>query len=220
MLSRRTGWDLAANAFAARLEAARSSGASLLDLTETNPTRAGLAWPAATLAAALADPRVATHEPSPQGLPEAREAVSGWLAARGAEVPPGRIVLTASTSEAYGLLLKLLCDPGDEVLVPAPAYPLLELLADLEAVRLVRYPLRYDGTWSIDLAAGRVAVSAKTSSQRSARSRSAQSPSSAASSPAESRAPTGFEGDTTTTARVRGPIRAASAPRSRCHSPS
>ena len=150
MPSRRTGWDLAANAFAARLEAARAAGAPLLDLTETNPARVGLAWPAATLAAALGDPRVADHEPTPHGLPEARAAVAAWLAARGAEVPPGRILLTASTSEAYALLLKLLCDPGDEVLVPAPSYPLLELLAGLESVSLVRYPLAYDGEWHVD----------------------------------------------------------------------
>lgn len=152
MLSRRTGWDLAANAFAARLEAARAAGRPLLDLTEANPARAGLGWPPAALAAALGDPRVADHHPTPQGLPEARAAVAGWLAARGAAVPPERILLTASTSEAYALLLKLLCDPGDEVLVPAPSYPLLDLLAGLERVALARYPLAWDGEWHLDLA--------------------------------------------------------------------
>jgi aspartate/methionine/tyrosine aminotransferase len=158
MLSRRTGWDLAANVFGARLDAARAAGGRLVDLTETDPTRCGLAWPAATLAEALADPRLARHEPSPQGLPEARAAVAAWLAARGAPVPPGRIVLTASTSEGYALLLKLLCDPGDEILVPAPTYPLLDVLARLEGVSLVRYPLAWDGEWHVDLAAlaGRV----------------------------------------------------------------
>jgi aspartate/methionine/tyrosine aminotransferase len=161
MLSRRTAWDLSANALAGRLEAARAAGA-LLDLTESNPARAGLAWPAATLAAALTAGDLSRHDPDPRGAPAARLAVAAYLAGRGHDVAPERLLLTTSTSEAYGLLLKLLCDPGDEVLVPAPAYPLLELLADLEAVRLVRYPLRYDGTWSIDLAALAAAVTPRT----------------------------------------------------------
>lgn len=138
------------------------SGRPLLDLAESNPTRAGLAWPGEVLAAALADSRLAVYEPTPRGLPEARAAVAGYLAGRGHAVEPDRILLTASTSEAYALLLQLLCDPGDEVLVPAPSYPLLDLLADLQAVRLVRYPLRYDGAWHVDLPALEAAVTPRT----------------------------------------------------------
>jgi len=152
VLSRRTAWDLAANALSARLEAARAAGAPLLDLTEANPTRAGLLWPPGRIEAALSQPGAASYAPDPRGALPARQAVAAYLAARGAAVDPARIVLTASTSEAYALLLKLLCDPGDEVLVPAPAYPLLDLLAGLEAVELRRYPLRYDGTWHLDRA--------------------------------------------------------------------
>jgi alanine-synthesizing transaminase len=162
VFSRRTAWDLASNAFAARLDEARSSGRPLLDLAESNPTRAGLGWPADALAEALADPFAATYDPSPRGLPEAREAVAAYLASQGQAVDPSRIFLTASTSEGYALLLKLLCDPGDEVLVPAPSYPLLDVLAGLEAVRLVRYPLRFDGTWHVDLDALRAAVTPRT----------------------------------------------------------
>ncbi len=162
MLSSRTAWDLAANALAARTEALRASGRTVLDLAESNPTRAGLAWDPAELTAALADPRVASYEPTPQGLLAAREAVARYLAARGAAVDPGRVLLTASTSEAYALLFKLLCDPGDEVLVPAPSYPLLDLLADLEAVRLVRYPMRYDGSWHLDRAALEASIGPRT----------------------------------------------------------
>jgi len=160
--SHRTSWNLSANAFAARLEAARAEGRTLLDLTEANPTRVGLAWPAAALAEALADPRAARYEPAPRGLPEARAAVAAYLSERGEAADPEAILLTASTSEAYAFLLKLLCDPGDEVLVPAPSYPLLDLLAELEAVRLVRYPLRYDGTWHADLAALEGALGPRT----------------------------------------------------------
>ncbi len=162
MLSRRTGWNLQANALAGRLEAARGAGRPILDLTEANPARCGLGWPAEALSDLLQDARVAAWEPTPRGHPEARAAVAGWLAARGAAAAPERILLNASTSEAFGWLFQLLCDPGDEVLVPAPAYPLLDLLADLAAVPLVRTPLRWDGEWHLDLAALAAAITPRT----------------------------------------------------------
>jgi len=162
VLSRRTAWNLSANALAARLEAARADGRPLLDLTESNPTRVGLGWPAERLRAALARPGLERYRPDPRGDPGARRAVADYLAARGAAVGVERILLTASTSEAYAHLLKLLCDPGDDVLVPAPAYPLLDLLAGLESVKLRRYPLRYDGAWHLDLAALRRAIGPRT----------------------------------------------------------
>jgi alanine-synthesizing transaminase len=162
VLSRRTAWNLRGNVFADRLEAARSSPRPLIDLTESNPTRCGLGWDPAELGTLLSDPRNAAYEPTPRGLPEAREAVGRYLATRGAAVAPDRVLLTASTSEAYALLFKLLCDPGDEVLVPSPSYPLLDLLADLESVHLTRYPLRYDGDWHIDCAALAAAVTPAT----------------------------------------------------------
>jgi aspartate/methionine/tyrosine aminotransferase len=162
MLSQRTAWNLSANAFAARLEVERAAGRPLLDLTESNPTRVGLGWPPERLQAALARPAVAAYWPEPRGDPGARRAVAAYLAERGAAVGIDRILLTASTSEAYAHLLKLLCDPGDDVLVPAPAYPLLDLLAGLESVELRRYPLRYDGSWHIDLAALAAAVGPRT----------------------------------------------------------
>jgi aspartate/methionine/tyrosine aminotransferase len=162
VLSRRTGWDLHGNALAGRLEAARASGRPLVDLTESSPARCGLGWEPAELSALLHDDRVAAYEPSPRGLLDARAAVAAWLSARGAAASPGRILLTASTSEAFGWLFQLLCDPGDEVLVPSPAYPLLDLLADLASVRLVRYPLRWDGEWHVDLGAVAAAVTGRT----------------------------------------------------------
>ncbi len=162
MFSRRTSWDLSANRLARRLEELRAEGRELLDLAEANPTRCGLSWPADELGAALADPRVSTYEPTPQGLPEARAAVAEYLRGHGAEVPPERVLLTSSTSEAYALLFKLLCDPGDEVLVPSPSYPLLDLLAGLESAALARYPLRYDGEWHLDRAALAAAIGPRT----------------------------------------------------------
>jgi aspartate/methionine/tyrosine aminotransferase len=150
MFSSRTSWDVSPNPLAAALSRRQAAGAPTLDLTESNPTRAGVTIPLETLHRALADPRAGLYEPDPLGIPAARQAIGRYYADRGIEAPPERIVVTASTSEAYSFLFKLLANPGDEVLVPAPSYPLFEFLAGLESVRTVGYPLRYDGEWHID----------------------------------------------------------------------
>ena len=136
MFSDRTGWSLAANRLAAALEARRRAGREILDLTVSNPTRAGIAYPAEEIAAAMAAGSAPHYDPDPRGLPAAREAIAASYAERGAAVDPERIVLTASTSEAYGWLFKLLCDPGDRVLAPRPSYPLFEYLARLESIEI------------------------------------------------------------------------------------
>jgi alanine-synthesizing transaminase len=144
--SKRLPWDLAENALARAL-AARSD--RYIDLSEANPTRAGLV-PDVDLGL-LANPRALRYEPHPKGAFVAREAVAAYYGeSRGAAVDPERIVLTASTSEAYALLFKLLCDPGDSVLVPEPSYPLFGYLTALESVRAVPYALRWDGEWHLD----------------------------------------------------------------------
>ncbi len=149
MFSSRLPVGLPSNAITQALSTLRTAGAPLLDLTETNPTLVGLAYPSA-IAGALADPGVLTYVPEPLGMPSAREAASRECSRSGASVDTDRIVLTTSTSEAYALLFKLLCDPGDSVLVPQPSYPLFESLAGLEAVRADPYRLEYHGRWSID----------------------------------------------------------------------
>src|SRR5204863_3262023 len=151
MFSTRTGWDLTPNRLSSQVEARRKRGERVLDLTETNPTRVGLEYPP-DLLAPLADPAALTYEPSPRGLASAREAVSADHARRGVTVDPGRVLLTASTSEAYAWLFKLLCDPGDAVLVPRPSYPLFAYLARLEGVRPIPYRLAFDGAGHVDLA--------------------------------------------------------------------
>jgi len=125
----------------------------VLDLTESNPTHAGLAYPKEEILGALSDARALRYDPDPRGMLVAREAVSRYYAGRGLDVDPSRIILTASTSEAYSYLFKLLTDPGDAVLVPRPSYPLFEHLAAMESVKVRQYPLRYDGAWHIDFAA-------------------------------------------------------------------
>jgi hypothetical protein len=161
MFSSRFHWDFRINRLTQALEARRRDGARILDLTESNPTRAGLVYPP-EIVRAFDDPRMLVYEPSPAGPAEAREAVASYYAARGQRVETERILLTASTSEAYGWLFKLLSDAGDHVLVPRPSYPLFEFLANLESVEVRQYPLAYHGCWTIDLDALTAAVSERT----------------------------------------------------------
>jgi alanine-synthesizing transaminase len=150
MFSSRVPAVLTPNRLTARLTALRAAGEVILDLTESNPTRAGIDYPAALLAP-LADPAGLRYDPSARGLLVARQAIALDDLRHGLDLDPARIVLTASTSEAYGFLFKLLCDPGDEVLVPRPSYPLFEHLSSLDGVRAVPYTLDYYGRWSIDV---------------------------------------------------------------------
>jgi len=161
MFSERTRWDLRPNRLAEVLAAKRAAGARLLDLTESNPTRAGLSGPP-DLLLPLARPEALRYEPAALGLPAARAAVAEDFARRGFPLDPDRVLLSASTSEAYAFLFKLLCDPGDEVLVPRPGYPLFEFLATLESVRVRAYPFAHDGEWHLDLAALRSALGPRT----------------------------------------------------------
>lgn len=146
--SARSGFERKTNALElARVRALRD-GRALIDLTLSNPTEAGLPRFERAIDA-LSRAQAHHYRPEPFGLRSAREAVSAWMAEQGLRVSPERVVLTASTSEAYGYLFKLLCDPGDQVLVPAPSYPLLAQLAQLEGVALRNYALRYDGQWHV-----------------------------------------------------------------------
>ncbi|HEV8144936.1 MAG TPA: pyridoxal phosphate-dependent aminotransferase [Bryobacteraceae bacterium] len=153
MFSDRLRWDAATNPLAVLVEKKRQARAEILDLTISNPTRAGFEYPRDEILAALTDPSALIYDPQPRGLLSAREAVADWYAARSIAVDASRILLTASTSEAYAYLFKLLANPGDEVLTPRPSYPLFEHLAALESVEIRQYPLRYDGAWHLDFAA-------------------------------------------------------------------
>ena len=149
MFSNRLPPQTDTNELTRALAALRTTGASIADLTESNPTRAGIAYPQGLLAS-LAQPRALEYEPHPLGLPSARAAVAADHRRRGVEVDPADVVLTASTSEAYSWLFKLLCDPGECVLVPRPSYPLFEHLTRLEGIRAEPYDLEYHGRWEID----------------------------------------------------------------------
>ncbi len=157
MFSSRLHWDAAPNRLARLVAAQRQAGAEILDLTESNPTRADLIYPAAEIVAALADEHSLLYDPTPAGMPSARAAI-----AERCGVETERVLLTTSTSESYAWLFKLLADPGDEILAPRPSYPLFEFLAELDAVRITQYPLVYHHGWSIDFDALRGAITDRT----------------------------------------------------------
>lgn len=162
VFSRRTAIDDAPNALSEAVAGVQRDGHELLDLTVGNPTTAGLPYDARAILEAMADPRALVYAPEPLGLLSARQAVASDWSARGVPIDASRIALTASTSEAYAVLFKVLCDPGDEVLVPAPSYPLLGFLAAFESVTLTPYPLAHAGRWHVDLEALRAAVTPRT----------------------------------------------------------
>jgi aspartate/methionine/tyrosine aminotransferase len=158
MFSRRSAFDARQNSLTVAFERARQAGRAVLDLTTSNPTRAGIPYETEAILSAFSTSRAMVYEPEPFGLLSAREAVARDWGVHGHIVDPARVFLTASTSEAYSFLFKLMCDPGDGILVPQPSYPLFEHLATFESVRVVPYPLAYDGEWHIDLPALRNAI--------------------------------------------------------------
>src|ERR1022692_4100155 len=164
MFSDRTNWKLEQNRLSQALEEVRAGGAKILDLTVSNPTRAGLHYEEQAILGALSSPRALDYDPQPKGPREAREAVAGYYSeehgVRGLDAE--RIILATSTSEGYSFVFRLLCNAGDELLVPKPSYPLFEFLADLEDVRLVPYPLIYDHGWQMDFPSLEKAVTART----------------------------------------------------------
>ena len=152
MFSHRTNWKLTPNRFTQAQEEVRAAGQQVLDLTISNPTVADLHYDDEAILQALIQPEALKYDPQPKGLIGARNAVADYYRKQHEEfeIDPQNIILTTSTSEGYSYVFRLLCDPGDEVLVPKPSYPLFEFLADLSDVKLVPYPLLYDHGWQID----------------------------------------------------------------------
>jgi len=148
--AQRTSWNLSPNRYTEALQAHRRAGREVLDLTASNPTTVGLRYREQELLQALALREVLTYEPQPKGLLSAREAIAAYYAELGSGVSPEDLILTTSTSEAYSFVFRLLCNPGDALLAPAPSYPLFDFLADLQDVKLVPYDLAYDHGWQID----------------------------------------------------------------------
>lgn len=162
MFAGRTNWNLAPNRLSEALARHRSAGKSLIDLTASNPTECGFTYDREKILKALANSLSLSYEPQPKGLLTAREAVAGYYADRSDSATVNDILLITSTSEAYSFVFRILCNPGDEVLIPTPSYPLFDLLADIQDVRLVRYPLVYDRGWQVDFHALEAALTTRT----------------------------------------------------------
>jgi len=149
--SQRSSWDLQVNRLTAALEKKRRRGERVIDLTLSNPTQAGFDYPK-EIGAILGRVGGSGYRPQAAGLPEARQAIRKYYAEKGIALEVDQLLLTASTSEAYGFLFKLLADPGDQLLIPRPSYPLFEFLAGLEGLETHSYPLRYgEEGWEIDI---------------------------------------------------------------------
>lgn len=162
MFSARTDWNLSPNAFSVAADALRARGEKFYDLTASNPTEAGFHYDQQRLISALANPNALIYEPAAKGLLSARVEVAKYYAEQGIAVATDALILTVSTSEAYTYCFRLLCEAGDEVLVPVPSYPLFEFLAQIQDVKLVPYDLVYDHGWQIDFQSLERALSPRT----------------------------------------------------------
>ena len=162
MFADRTKWNLAPNRLSEALGRHRAAGKPFVDLTVSNPTGCGFAYDERAILDALQNPAALKHKPEPQGLVSARQAVGKYCAKRGVSLDADDVFLTTSTSEAYSYTFRLLCNPGDEILIPAPSYPLFDFLADIQDVKPVRYPLVYDHGWQIDLHSLERAITPRT----------------------------------------------------------
>jgi len=164
MFSKRTNWNLEENAYARAVRRHRESGRPLLDLTVSNPTVCGFRYDEAAILHALTFWAALRYDPEPRGLLSARAAVVEYYREKspGAPLDPQHMILTTGTSEAYSFLFRLLCEPGDEVLVAHPSYPLFDFLAAIHDVKLCAFPLMYDHGWQFDFPALRQAISSRT----------------------------------------------------------
>jgi len=160
--SHRTAWEFRPNPLTQLLLRLRSEGKEIRDWTIANPTLCGFPYDSGRIAAALTQPSAFVYAPEPAGHLSARAAIAGFLASGGASVSPDRIFLTASSSEGYSHLFRLLCDAGESVAIPKPGYPLFDDLARLHDVRLQTYRIRYAGGWQLDEDSVRRAITPET----------------------------------------------------------
>ena len=163
MFSQRTHWNLEENAYTRALRRHRKAGKRVLDLTASNPTSCGFQYDETAILGALGDPASLRYEPEPKGIPSARAAVARYYGEKGAgAVDPENLILTTGTSEAYSFLFRLLCEPGDEVLIAHPSYPLFDFLATIQDVKLRPFQFVYDHGWQIDFHSLREALGERT----------------------------------------------------------
>lgn len=160
--SERLAWSTPRNSYSLLWQQKREAGERLLDLTTANPTEVFADYPHEEIARAFGAIANFRYEPEAFGTRAARQIIADWYADFGIRANADRLALTASTSEAYAILFKLLCDPGDEILIPCPSYPLFEYLANAEAVKTAPYRLLYDGGWLVDFDSVENAIGSNT----------------------------------------------------------
>jgi alanine-synthesizing transaminase len=162
MFADRTNWNLTPNRLSEALARHRAQQKPLIDLTASNPTACGFQYHSRSILEALANPAALSYDPNPQGLLSARGAVADYYRDRHVDLPVSSILLTTSTSEAYSFLFRTLCNPGDELLIPAPSYPLFDFLSEIQDVKLLPYLLLYDHGWQIDFHTLEKAITPRT----------------------------------------------------------
>jgi len=163
MFSDRTNWPLTRNRFTVAVDELRATGTPLLDLTASNPTQCGFHYDSTAILSAFQNPAALSYDPQPKGTLAARQDVARYyLDDHQTTVDPESLFLTTSTSEAYSYAFRLLCNPGDELLLPKPSYPLFEFLAGLQDVHLIPYSLAYAHGWFIDFQSLENAITPRT----------------------------------------------------------
>ena len=163
LFAHRTSWNLEENRLSRALAERRTAGKPILDLVRSNPTECGFTYEQQSIQRAFGHEELLRYQPDPRGMRRARQAITAYyLQQQQARVDEDDLVLASGTSEAYSFVFRLLCNPGDEVLIPSPSYPLFDFLADLCDLKLVRYPLFYDHGWQVDFSALTAAASERT----------------------------------------------------------
>jgi hypothetical protein len=162
MFSRRTDWHLQHTPFTTLVQKKRLEYSNLVDLTESNPTKCGFDFHRTLPQSLLADPRILRYEPDPKGLLPARKSIVEFYRRKEVNLDSGDIFLTSGSSESYSYIFRLLCNPGDSVLVPLPGYPLFQCLTELNDIEVRHYHLRYDGEWTIDFDSLTSSITEKT----------------------------------------------------------
>ena len=160
--SSRTAWPSHRNPLSLLLEEKRRKKTEILDLTESNPTKCAFRFYGPEVLEPLSNPKNLSYDPDPRGLLEAREAVCRYYAEKNIVLKPEQVFLTAGTSEAYGFLLQLVADAGDEALAVEPGYPLFETLAGLSGVSLKKFASVYEESWRLDINSLEQAFTART----------------------------------------------------------
>lgn len=151
MFSCRTNWNFQNNRITKLIQEYQRNNISIIDLSESNPTKVGFNYPEKFVLKDFCSGKNLIYNPHPKGLINAREAICKFYHKKNINIHPESIIITAGSSDAYNYIFRLIAEPGDEILVPSPSYPLLQFLSRLNDISIKNYRLLYDGEWHIDI---------------------------------------------------------------------